>query len=298
MLTLCSSRLRVEIAEPGERPNCGFRFDRSGFISEVILDGTVRFCASEPSNLAHPSSGGRGLCSEIQMDFGEDYEAALPYPKFGGGIIPNSDGSRYCFYRKYGAAEEFPVTVKAGENQAVFHTQAVSCRGYALEENKTVTVEENRITVDYQMKNTGDKELRLREYVHNFLSVDGMALSPAYHLELPSLPDLGTEPIKTPRGQECNFCGEGHGLTFQKADVAEAMFEAAKTDTDETLPFRWKLSHDGAKAWVAGEDWFVPSAVTVWAVDHMVSPEIFHAVCLQPGESASWKRSWSFEAER
>ena len=59
MLTLQNDRLRVEIAEPGEAPNTGFRFDRAGFIADVVLDGAHSFCTSEPLNLIHPSSGGR-----------------------------------------------------------------------------------------------------------------------------------------------------------------------------------------------------------------------------------------------
>ena len=68
MFTLESSRLRLEIAEPGERPNTGFRFDRAGFIADVILDGGMHFGAAEPRNLIHPCSGGRGFCSEYRFD--------------------------------------------------------------------------------------------------------------------------------------------------------------------------------------------------------------------------------------
>ncbi|MGQ7408281.1 hypothetical protein [Streptococcus suis] len=61
MIYLTNHRLRVEIAEPGERPNDTFRFDRAGFISNVILDGDTHFCANEPMNLRHLSSG-RTVC--------------------------------------------------------------------------------------------------------------------------------------------------------------------------------------------------------------------------------------------
>ena len=65
MITLKSNRLRVRIAEPGEAPNQTHRFDRAGFISEIRLDDRISFCASEPENLSHPCTGGRGLCRSI-----------------------------------------------------------------------------------------------------------------------------------------------------------------------------------------------------------------------------------------
>ncbi|MGT2910485.1 hypothetical protein ACVR1I_02080 [Streptococcus cameli] len=53
MILLSNERLRVEIAEPGERPNDTLRFDRAGFISDVTLDGDTHFGANEPMNLRH-----------------------------------------------------------------------------------------------------------------------------------------------------------------------------------------------------------------------------------------------------
>lgn len=67
-ISLSSDRLKVEIALPGQEPNTTNRFDRAGFITQVTLDGRYKFCTREPDNLAHPCSGGIGLCSEYQTD--------------------------------------------------------------------------------------------------------------------------------------------------------------------------------------------------------------------------------------
>ena len=63
-MVLNSDRLKVEIAEPGIFPADTSRFDWCGFITSINLDGAHEFCAAEPTNLVHPSTGGIGLCNE------------------------------------------------------------------------------------------------------------------------------------------------------------------------------------------------------------------------------------------
>ena len=295
MIILQSDRLRVEISEPMERPNDRFRFDRSGYISEVVLDGERHFCANEPKNLVHPSSGGRGLCSEIQCDLSQEHGMDERYPKFGVGLLPN-DGSPYLFHRAYKNVVDFPISFQFTKNTADFIVEAIPCGGYALREKKHIAAESNQLSVTYTMTNVGSRDLTLTEYCHNFLSVDGMAVSPAYHLSFPSLKDFGTAPVIGQDGTPQNLTGEGHGFTFSRTDTCVSL---ADIDMDGMCKndgiFRWRLSHDGAKAYVEGCESFLPDAMTIWASDHMVSPEIMHTVQLAPGETKTWSRSWHFD---
>ena len=41
---------------------------------------------------------------------------------------------------------------------------------------------------------------------------------------------------------------------------------------------------------------FTPVKLTVWGLEHVISPEVFLSVRLEPGESADWTRVWRFEA--
>lgn len=297
MITLKTKRLRVEISEPGECPNDGFRFDRAGFISEVVLDGAKHFCANEPQNLPHPSTGGRGLCSEIKPEVEAVCRDKEKYLKFGVGLISCRTDAPYCFFEKYENVEEFPVICSFTEMQACFEVQPILCDGYGLREHKKISVSENVLLVEYCFENVGEKVLKLEEYCHNFLSIDGMAISPDYQLELPCMRDFGNEEILSVCGKECNLVGKGHGLTFKRAELAVSLADVDTTDIRQTAPFCWKLRHVGAKSWVEGEESFVPSRVTVWATDHIVSPEFIHAFTLAPGEKRVWSRKMVFDSE-
>lgn len=138
MLTLTTDRLRVEISEPGECPNNGFRFDRAAYISEVVLDSERHFCANEPKNLIHPSSSGRGLCCEYGADYSNNVSEGKFYPKLGVGLIKKH--APYCFYEKYKDVEEFPIDILQTSNSIEFKTHAIECAGYAMNATKKLTI--------------------------------------------------------------------------------------------------------------------------------------------------------------
>ena len=63
--TIASDRLAVEIAEPGSSLYHGTRFDHTGFIGSVVLDGKHSFTVPEQYDASRWTSNGRGLCNEF-----------------------------------------------------------------------------------------------------------------------------------------------------------------------------------------------------------------------------------------
>lgn len=292
MLYLASDRLRVEIAEPGEYPNNGFRFDRAGFLTEIILDGAHHFCASEPQNLAHPSSGGRGLCCEYKADYSQFVEDGEFYPKLGIGLI-RKEGP-YIFYRKYKELKEYPIDIISGKNYVKFVTQPVECLGYAARMEKIITVEDNLVVMDVVIDNVGEKEIISEEYCHNFLSIDGMAISPDYRLDFLSLKGLKPGTLPNAYLTPCNFIADETGISLARCETEVSLTDVPIEGTHRETPFSWILSHKGAKAKVEVCDEIIPEQITLWCADHMFSPEIIQKFSVKPGESFSWKRSWRF----
>lgn len=297
MILLTNHRLRVEISEPGERPNDTFRFDRAGFISDVTLDGDTHFGANEPMNLRHLSSGGRGFCCEFSGDFATGAQVGDYFPKLGVGLIKQDSDLGYQFAHKYDEVIPYPVTVTQTETSATFFTEAVPCMGIAAEVEKTIRIEDNVLILEATITNVGEKAFETEEYCHNFLSIDGMAISPDYRLDLPDMNDLGQERLDGFGGYDHNnFIADGKAIAFEKCetDVSLSVLSTDKASLGET--FTWKLSHKGAQASVTGIDHVKPTSLLLWATDHIVSPEIIQTICLAPGQSHTWSRRWIFEA--
>jgi hypothetical protein len=83
-----NNRLRVGIAEPGTVSR-GSRFDRSGLITAVELDGAYRFCRPEDPDPSR-GTGGIGLCGEFGIEEPIDWDEAAPgehFPKLGVGLL-------------------------------------------------------------------------------------------------------------------------------------------------------------------------------------------------------------------
>lgn len=298
MIIISSDRLRAEIAEPGEHPNDGVRFDRAGFITEVVLDGDMHFCASENRNNIHHTTYGRGLCCEYQMRTEGEAEVGERYPKLGVGLILKEDEEPYSFSNLNYDIEYFPVEVQAENDCAVFRTAAVPCLGYAAEQTKRVYVKDNTLTVEWELKNVGEKRIITGEYCHNFINVDGMAMSPDYVLETPGLKDFGNEPlISNYTNAPSNLIGCGHGFTFAGCDNRIILSKIDTEGMSNEMPFRWKLINKAAKAWIEAEDHYLPSSVTFWITDHLFSPEFIQTIEVDPGQTVSWKRKMTFVCE-
>ena len=296
MLYLKNDRLYVEVAEPGEMPNHTFRFDRAGFVSEVVLDGDTRFCANEPKILVHPSSGGRGLCSELKCDC--DLEAAVGeyFPKFGVGLLLKDADEPYCFHKKY-VEKPFDIAVeREGDGKLVFRTAPAPCNGYALRQEKVLEIRDNTLSMTHTLANAGEKHVSIQEYNHNMMSFDGMAIGPDYEIEFKDIAPLpvGTLP-EAYEGYAQNFeAVAGDRIRVRRYTNVASVYEMPAEYLVPCERFRWTQLHRGAGVAVDGVDGFAPVQLNLWTVDHLLSVESFHAIELAPGQTETWTRSWTF----
>lgn len=294
MYYLRSDRLYVELADPADLLELTTRFDPTGFITEVTLDNSVRFCASEPRNMKSPSSGGRGLCSEFRFDVSAEVAVGEYFPKLGVGLLKKADDPRYCSYRKYEYIPFVHVTEQLSENTVKFYTLPMNCLGYAALSYRTVMVQDNCIIMEMELHNVGERELSVREYCHNFISLDGMALGPDYTLTLPGGMHMDQRVLLRPEGAML-FQIDGHTIRPRWHNPASASFSLDTDDISENVPFIWQLRHSSIDAEVEGTEFYRPFEMNIWSNDHMLCPEVNFAKTLLPGQHCTWKRQWRFE---
>ena len=290
MYTLKTNRLRVDVSTPGVPPNTTTRFDRSGFIEEVVLDGVHRFCASEPRNLSHKSSGGRGICNEYKASVDSEAPVGGYFMKPGVGLLLKETDEPYKFMNDY-KSKPFKIDVAQDGNALLFVTQPSECGGYALRQEKRVAADGNRLDVTVTLENAGERFFSGEEYCHNFITVNCMSLGPDYTLTFPSGRDRGITKI------EGELYAAGNGFTFTGPLKAPRFFEmgAAEFALEPGAAFEWIFGNSAEGAQVRVCERINLSRVAIWAADHMFSTESFHAIELAPGESDTWTRSWVFE---
>lgn len=316
-IVIRSNRLAIEIAPPGAVYH-RTRFDWTGFITQVTLDGKHTFCVPEDYN-PNSGSGGIGLCNEFGIEKSIGYAEAKPgecFPKLGIGLLTRPDDAAYNFFRPYEIAHPFPILVESGPAQACFVVDPIDCRGYAARETKTVSVEGNCLQISYQLENVGSQPLITHEYCHNFVGIDRQPVGPDYTLRFP-YPVTFDKNLDMFRGMlppllrkiTPGFIVEMLAKRMVSQDVLDVRGSEIHWKATPTRPFyrrplgfhptgqpQWELALASSGVGMREIDDFSPARVALWGVAHVVSAEIFVDIHLLPGQSQTWTRKYEFFA--
>jgi hypothetical protein len=317
-IVLTTDRLAVEISQPGAA-YAGTRFDWTGFITQVTLDGKHTFCVPEDYEPGK-GTGGIGICNEFGIDLPIGYEDAVPgepYPKLGVGLLTRLDKPVYSFWYPHVIATHFPISISTFSDKAVFTLEPRDCRGFSTRLVKTLSVTGNQLSVHYHLQNTGSRPIHTNEYVHNFIGLDKHLLGPDYILRLacpiafedtssmfqtsapkwmqrffPSLIKSAVQ--RAVERQQSILRVEGTQLNLRAAPKEAFYFRfsgLALTDQPQ-----WELVHQPSGVSMREYDNFAPCRIALWGTTHVISVEIFIDIDLKPGESLEWNRRFEFSA--
>jgi hypothetical protein len=283
-ILLKNNHLAVKIANP-ENDNKNSRFDRTGFMMQVTLDDQHTFCTQE-SLIPGEGTGGIGLCNEFGLEQAIGYEETKihgKFPKIGVGLLVKPDDQPYYFHRPY-VSERFPIVTNHKENSVTFVCLPVEHNGYAVELTKSIHLINHFVEVRYLLKNVGYKFIHTYEYNHNFINIDDGPIGPLYQLTLPChvnpeiLPDV--------------LAIDGQQMIWTKTPDQDFYFKIAGFDSARS--YSWQLIHLAKGAGVREFGDFRISHFALWGKAHVVSPEVFCEVSLQPHEKMSWTRRYEF----
>jgi hypothetical protein len=293
-ISLHSDRLAVEIAAPGTVYR-GTRFDWTAFITQVTLDGKHTFCVPE-SNQSGYGTGGIGLCNEfgIEKVIGyTDIKPGEPFPKLGIGLLKRPDDSPYNFGKLHEIANLFQIEIETGPAQAKFVVAPLDCRGVAVRLTKTVSVQQQQLTIAYLLENTGSKVVDTHEYCHNFLGIDRQLIGPDYRLRFPYHIELEKLPfIPGPLPEILAF--DGGDFSLRSTPQPQTAFYFRPLGYSQTQAPQWELVHLPSGVGLREYDDFAPRRVAVWGTTHVISAEIFIDIHLEPGQSLAWTRRFEF----
>jgi hypothetical protein len=286
---LHSSRLQVEIAELGADYK-GTRFDRTGFITQVVLDDRHRFCGPE-SLVDGEGTGGIGLCNEFGIFYPIGYHDAQTgetFPKIGVGLLtrPADDHNFAATYEM----KPFPVRIEQSESRIVYEMDSLPCRGYETRLRKTVQLRDNSLDIFYELKNTGSKAIHTHEYNHNFLTIDGHPPGPSYVLRL-------AKGIAFPSNELLPPLVFSDGDIRWKSAVPAPFLSGVSVSVKPKGP-AWELIHEPSGVGVRERVDFPISHFSLWSAPHLVAPEAFITIDLSPGEVQTWTRQYDFFAIR
>lgn len=287
-IVLRSERLLVEIARPGTA-YAGTRFDWTGFVTQVTLDGRHRYCVPEDFG-KWKSTGGIGLCNEFGIDAPIGYAEASPgecYPKLGIGLLRRPESTTYRFGTPHEIVQHFPMTMTVRDAGVRFEVEPVDCRGYAARLVKTLTVRGAELELAYQLENTGSRPLNTNEYNHNFVGFNGKSIGPDYELAFP-------RPVTVVGAPETAAILEPRADRLGWRAVPAESFHCQLPGAEASTQPQWDLCHHPSGAAMSETVSFAPSRVALWGTGHTACVEVFIDINLAPGASMEWTRRYAF----
>lgn len=311
-----SNRLSVDLAQPGTIYR-GTRFDWTGFVTQVTLDGSHTFCIAE-SLVEGQGTGGIGLCNEFGYDMPIGFRGAQPadgFPKLGIGLLQRGDQKEYNFFKPYPILQQFPIQVALAADAVIFTVEPLETRGYAARLVKKVSVHENWLEIHSRLENTGKEPITTNEYYHNFMAIDEKRIGPEYRLSF-------AQPVEfedtshlmrsfvpwwmriLPKGlvnrvvgmsvtqMESILAVKDNGVTWERNPSGP--FYVRLKNLAKTEAPQWELLHQPSGVGMREVDDFAPMRLAVWGVEHVVSAEVFVLIEVAPGASFEWTRRYEF----
>ena len=284
---LKNDKLELRIDDPEEHYR-GSRFDWTGKIAAVKFKG-VPVSTGERPEAQQGEDSGQGFYNEFGIDgaLGFD-EAAIGgwFHKIGVGLL-RKDDAQYDFHKRY---QIRPATfVVTGESKQVTITcQSETLHGYSYTLRKIVALEESGFIITYHLHNTGETAIQTTEYVHNFLAIAADPVGSHYRLRFPfSLrPDQFGETVNPDNlvcmgKQDVGFIG-----------MPKEPFFFSNVSGGEKVNAMWELTNRDKGIGIRETASFSTNSVNVWGWQHVISPELFHRIFLQAGESTEWSRKY------
>lgn len=284
-----SESLSVQIAPAGSRyTRC--RFERGGQVLQVkrkgAPDGEAVFCGRDTRGPGE-TCGGFGLMNEFMPSDQGTYEKAPlhrgAFLKMGVGVLFRGTQEAYSQKTEYPVLQAAAVSEAFRADEYLVELVQPDFLGFAYRLRRRIGVFGNTLTVEYRLRNTGEKELRFREYAHNFYRLGRDGRSQGCTVE-------GSFPLTPDRPELFERAGSGLTVRPFSGVCASALFESEGAAAG---PGTVTVTGGGLRV---SEALNGPLArCFLWALPDVLCPEQIAAFSVRPGDTAGWSRKYIFQ---
>jgi hypothetical protein len=143
----------------------------------------------------------------------------------------------------------------------------------------------------YKLINTGEKTIRTEEYNHNFLAIDQLSVGKKYLLKFPfSLePNLFGENINPEKLVKIG----SKSIGFE--NTPKEVYFFSNLSRGKLVKPSWELIHREKNIGIRETTNFETRKINLWGCQHVISPELFFDVIVDPGKTIEWSRNYHFE---
>lgn len=284
---LKNNNLEIHIDFPFENYKFS-RFDWTGKIVEVKFQNMQVSSGESPEDQNNPCLG-KGFYNEFGFDTPLGYDEAAVggwFHKIGVGLL-KKENPPYRFSKTYEIKPaEFEIIPEP--NKLTISCQSEAVNGYSYLLRKEIELHNSGFTITYFLENTGEKDIVTNEYVHNFTLLNNDPIGSNYRLQFPFLikPELFEETVNPEQKVDIGL----HEINFNGSPKEQFFF--SNLTGDENVDARWELTNLENNIGISETGSFKTNKVNVWGWKHVISPELYVELSIQPGKSMEWSRNY------
>lgn len=292
-LVLKNENLEIQIDRPLENYHFS-RFDWTGKIVSVKYKG-ISVSGIERTDVTDENTIGKGFYNEFGINSLVAYDELNEgdwFHKIGIGALKKDD-EPYSFRKKY-EIKPSEFEVKAENDKVTFVCTSPQINGYSYVLTKEIELLESGFTINYCLTNTCEKTIVTNEYVHNFLAINKQLVDSNYVLKFPFqvVPELFDASVN-PEGKV-----EIGNNKFSFTGTPDEQFFFSNLSGNEFVDASWELVNTKSKIGISETGNFKTNKIVLWGWKHVISPELFFDINLEPGQQVKWKRIYKvFEIE-
>jgi hypothetical protein len=269
----------------------GSRFDWNGQVVQITWN-QFTFCSVESINHVVPDLIGRGLFCEFGIDQPIGYEDCIPgdqFLKVGVGLLTKETKDPYFFYKPYRLQPAKFTMIQQSKEAITFICESELKNGYGYRYEKRFKLDGQSLLINYTLRNTGINTINTNEYCHNFISINHLPVDKQYRLLFSNAIQEHAIVEKVNPDGIVNL----HKDRFTWKDTPRSDFFFSGLKGLHNPIVNWSIEHIGAGVGITERVDFIPLRCNLWGRGHVISPELFYAISLAPGEQTQWQRNYT-----
>ena len=285
---LKNENITIEVDHPLENYQFS-RFDWTGKISEVKFQD-IPVSITERTDESDPNYFGKGFYNEFGIDHALGFEDAAVgewFHKIGVGLL-KKDSDQYLFHKKY-EIKPAAFDVVSDANKVVIRCKSQTVNGYSYVLRKEIVLQDNSFSINYYLENTGEKTINTDEYNHNFTAINKDLMGPNYTLGFPfQLEPESFDEAVNPKNKLIIKPNE-----FQFKGTPQAQFFFSNLTGGQKKVAQWELTNADSQIGIREAGSFETDKINLWGWEHVISPELFYKISVEPGQSKEWSRTYT-----
>ncbi len=286
-IILKNSQLELHLDLPDENYKAT-RFDYTGKIVKLVYQNII-LSGSESRDIKKDTFLGKGLYNEFDIDQPFNFRNTAIgdwFHKIGIGLLQKTEDS-YFFHKSY-QKKPLSFIVNSTERKICLESISPILNGYAYKLKKEIVLLDSGFCINYHLENTGDREIVSTEYVHNFLAFNNELIGSNYVLKFPFeiKPELFNETLNP----ENKVTIEKHHIRFNGTPNTDFFF--SNLSGNQYVKAQWELINTKHNIGILETGNFKTNKINLWGVKHVICPELFCHINLNPGQSQEWSRTY------